>query len=93
MTNERTFPSWNDLYASGQDVGGLPWYNEELDNDLRQELQQRHIMAGRFVDLGTGPATQAIRLAEIGFEVTGTDISQNAISRAKKIAGGMQLLS
>ncbi|MBI1662851.1 MAG: class I SAM-dependent methyltransferase [Nitrosopumilus sp.] len=37
------------------------------------------------MDLGTGPGTQALELSKIGFKVTGTDISQSAIEKAKKI--------
>jgi ubiquinone/menaquinone biosynthesis C-methylase UbiE len=40
---------------------------------------------GRFLDLGTGPATQAVQLARKGFTVTGADISKSAIFRAMKV--------
>jgi hypothetical protein len=40
----------------------MPWYNENLDYDLENELDQRKITKGKFLDLGTGPATQAIWL-------------------------------
>ena len=36
------------------------------------------------MNLGTGPATQANKLAEKGFDVTGVDISEDAILLAKK---------
>jgi len=39
---------------------------------------------GRLLDLGTGPATQAIELSKLGFQVTAIDISENAITRAKR---------
>ena len=41
---------------------------------------------GNFLDLGTGPGTQAIQLSKYNFEVTGTDISQSAIEKAKKLS-------
>ena len=38
-------------------------------------------------DLGTGPGTQAIALAKRGFEVTATDISETAVTKARRRAG------
>ena len=61
----------------------MPWYNENLDSDLEEELDGRKITNGIFLDLGTGPATQAIWLAKRGFKVIGSDISEAAIKRAK----------
>ena len=63
----------------------MPWYNENLDSDLENELNQRNITKGKFLDLGTGPATQAIWLAKRGFNVTGSDLSETAIKRAKTV--------
>jgi hypothetical protein len=51
----------------------MPWYNENLDSDLQEELDRREITDGKFLDLGTGPATQ-----------TGSDLSEAAIKRARK---------
>jgi hypothetical protein len=42
----------------------MPWYNENLDTDLEEELQRRKITNGRILDLGTDPATQAIQLSK-----------------------------
>jgi cyclopropane fatty-acyl-phospholipid synthase-like methyltransferase len=77
------FPDWDDLYT--KDVKTMPWYNEKLDTDLENEIKQRKITKGRFLDLGTGPGTQAIQLAKMGFNVTGTDLSENAIQKARKL--------
>src|SRR6188472_717557 len=63
----------------------MPWYNEILDSDLEDELARRKITNGKFLDLGTGPATQAIWLAKRGFNVTGSDLSEAAINRVRKI--------
>ena len=35
----------------------MTWYNEILDSDLEDELARRKITNGKFLDLGTGPAT------------------------------------
>ncbi len=57
-----------------------------LDNDLEEEIKLLGITTGRFLDLGTGPGTQALQLAKIRFRVTGTDVSANAIKRAKQLS-------
>lgn len=87
MTDDNTirFPDWNNLYR--QDVRTMPWYNEKLDADLEKEIKQREITKGRFLDLGTGPGTQATQLAKMGFDVTGTDLSENAVQKARKLDG------
>jgi SAM-dependent methyltransferase len=63
----------------------MPWYNENLDSDLENELDCRKITGGKFLDLGTGPATQAILLAKRGFKVIGSDLSETAIKTARNV--------
>jgi ubiquinone/menaquinone biosynthesis C-methylase UbiE len=84
--SRKDFPDWNSLY-SNQKVETMPWYNEQLDSDLEEELERRKVSKGRILDLGTGPATQAIQLAKRGLEVTGSDVSEAAINRAKDVYG------
>ena len=60
----------------------MPWYNENLDSDLEEELYRKKITNGKLLDLGTGPATQAIWLSKLGFKVIGSDLSEAAIKRA-----------
>jgi ubiquinone/menaquinone biosynthesis C-methylase UbiE len=81
--SEKSFPSWDSLYKS-QKVQTMPWYNENLDTDLEEELERRKITKGRILDLGTGPATQAIQLSKRGLNVTGSDISEAALNRARE---------
>jgi SAM-dependent methyltransferase len=92
MTNNQggRFPDWNDFYKN--DVKTMPWYNDKLDADLENEIKQRKITKGRFLDLGTGPGTQAIQLAKMGFDVTGTDLSENAIQKARKLDGKINFI-
>ena len=81
----RGFPSWEELYK--QDViEKLPWYWPELDPDLDAALARQGLTAGRFLDEGTGPGTQAIALAERGFMVTAADLSPAAIAYASRKA-------
>ena len=46
------------------------------DDDLRQALDQLGLRHGRALDLGSGPGTQAMQLAQRGFDMTATDISE-----------------
>jgi cyclopropane fatty-acyl-phospholipid synthase-like methyltransferase len=79
------FQDWDTLYKTER-AESLPWYSKNLDHDLVNELKKRKINEGKFLDLGTGPATQALQLSGIGFDVTATDISAAAIARAKKLS-------
>jgi SAM-dependent methyltransferase len=90
--NNRSFPHWNDLYANETGIGSLPWYNKDLDNDLKEYLRTMNMTKGRLLDLGTGPATQAIELSKLGFQVTATDISKNAITRAKRMSNSIEFI-
>jgi cyclopropane fatty-acyl-phospholipid synthase-like methyltransferase len=49
------------------------------------------VRGGSALDLGTGPGTQAIALAERGFEVTGTDLAAAAVERASERAAARGL--
>jgi ubiquinone/menaquinone biosynthesis C-methylase UbiE len=87
--SKKDFPEWDTLYKN-QNVETMPWYNENFDSDLEKELVKRKIINNnnegkKFLDLGTGPATQAVWLAKRGFNVTGSDLSESAINRARKI--------
>lgn len=69
-----------------RDVESMPWYLPTLDPDLDSELARLGILGGAALDLGSGPGTQAMALAERGFQVTGTDISRTAVARAQAAA-------
>lgn len=78
------FPSWEEMYQS-MPVEDMPWYCSELDHNLAAELDQRKLTSGVFLDIGTGPGTQAVRLAQRGFTVTATDLSETAIRKAQAL--------
>jgi 2-polyprenyl-3-methyl-5-hydroxy-6-metoxy-1,4-benzoquinol methylase len=82
--------SWDERYQQ-QAVETMPWFYSELDDDLTNALDQLGLRRGRALDLGTGPGTQAIRLARRGFEVTAVDISAAAVELAHKQAEAQQL--
>jgi len=89
--NGRNFPDWDALYKN-ESVENMPWFNKNLDSDLEKALKERNITKGNFLDLGTGPGTQAIQLDEKGFEVTATDISKHAVAKAKSLSGKVNFL-
>lgn len=74
--------NWEHTYSS-TNVEELPWYYPKLDNDIKTAIKNFKLKEGLFLDLGTGPATQAIELAKLGFDLVGTDISDTAIKRAR----------
>src|SRR3954463_4433643 len=81
----RGFPSWEDLYKN-QDVASMPWYFAALDPDLLKALRAHGVTRGRVLDVGSGPGTQAMALAELGFDVVGTDLSSTAVNQATQLA-------
>ncbi len=85
MSETRQFPAWERLYE-GQPGETMPWYYAGLDPDLERALAAFGLRGGRALDLGTGPGTQAIALAERGFEAAGTDLSAAAVERARERA-------
>src|SRR5437879_9622248 len=76
---------WEKVYATS-DVATLPWYSPALDTDIERALKAHRLRSVRILDLGTGPATQAMNLAKRGFDVVATDISASAIKKAKASA-------
>ena len=61
----------------------MPWFNE--DHDVKNEIKSRNLSKGKFLVLGIGPGTQAMQLATLEFNVTGSDLSQSAIDKAKQL--------
>jgi 2-polyprenyl-3-methyl-5-hydroxy-6-metoxy-1,4-benzoquinol methylase len=73
---------WDDIYQQ-LEVEEMPWFSAKLDHDIERGLIQFKISKGPIIDIGTGPGTQAIALAKLGFEVTGIDVSETAVRKAK----------
>jgi SAM-dependent methyltransferase len=82
--NDRQFPPWDEFYVTHA-AESMPWFYPVIDPDLARALE-RHAVAGRALDLGTGPGTQALALAERGFDVTATDLSAAAVEAARERA-------
>ena len=88
---KENFTSWDEYYNK-TDVKVMPWYEKNLDHDLENEIKSKNYSTGNFLDLGTGPGTQALQLSKYDFEVTGIDISQSAIDKAKKLSNKINFL-
>lgn len=83
--DQQQFLGWDERYRQ-QAVETMPWFYPELDDDLKQALDMLDLRHGSALDLGTGPGTQAVRLAQRGFDVTAADISETAIRLAREKA-------
>jgi cyclopropane fatty-acyl-phospholipid synthase-like methyltransferase len=81
VSEERELPDWEELYRK-EKVETMPWFHRELDPDLEEALKTLKLSSGTVLDLGTGPGTQAMALAQRGFRVTATDISEAAVLQA-----------
>lgn len=85
MSQDKKFPDWDSFYKESN-VEEMPWYEKNLDPDLKYQIDTMNLTKGKFLDLGTGPGTQAIELSKLGFESTGTDIAESAINKAKELS-------
>ena len=73
-------PPWNDRYASGEP---LPWDTGTPDPVLVEMIESHAIVPGRALEVGCGTGTNAIYLADHGFDVVGVDISPLAVDNAR----------
>src|ERR1700756_4929123 len=72
-------PSWNEHYALGE----LPWDTGRPEPLLVRFVTSGGVALGRTLEIGAGTGTNAIWLAERGFDVLGVDISPLAVERAR----------
>jgi SAM-dependent methyltransferase len=73
-------PYWESQYSTGS----TPWDNERPDITLTSCIDSFNIKSCRTLEIGCGTGTNAIWLAEHGFDVLGVDISETAIEKAIK---------
>jgi SAM-dependent methyltransferase len=78
-------PSWNDSYTSGEPP---PWDIGTPDPMLVAMIGSHTIEPGRTLEVGCGTGTNAIYLAEHGFDVVGVDVAPVAIENARGKAHG-----
>jgi SAM-dependent methyltransferase len=78
-------PSWNDSYASAEPP---PWDTGTPDPMLVEMIESQALAPCRTLEVGCGTGTNAIYLAQHGFEVVGVDISPLAVESARAKASG-----
>jgi 2-polyprenyl-3-methyl-5-hydroxy-6-metoxy-1,4-benzoquinol methylase len=79
--------SWEARYRKGEHLTGTRAFLPELnilDKDFAETLNLFGVMNGKLLDIGTGLGIQAIRYAQLGFNVTATDVSPTAVEMARK---------
>lgn len=91
MREKSRFPDWKTIYDT-EPVESMAWYCRELDKDLKESLDELAIRGGKFLDIGTGPGTQALELSHRGFKVTGTDLSRGAVERCSKLSRDIEFI-
>lgn len=69
---------WNESYASGQ----LPWDTRQPERLLVEFVTSGAVTPGPALEIGTGTGTNAIRMAERGFDLLGVDVAPLAVERA-----------
>lgn len=80
-----TTAGWEARYQETP-VEELPWFHIGLDPDIEQALAHLKLSGKAVLDLGCGPGTQAVALAQCGFSVTAADVSWSAVESASKLA-------
>jgi SAM-dependent methyltransferase len=73
------FERWDGLYQEGK----LPWNTEKPSSELVRAVESGEVPRGSALELGCGVGTNALYLAEQGFDVVAVDLSPTAISTAK----------
>ena len=80
-------PSWNETYASGE----APWDMGVPEPLLVEFVNSGGVMPGRTLEIGAGTGTNAIWLAERGFDVLGVDVASLAVEKGRAKLNGRQL--
>lgn len=78
---------WNESYASGQ----LPWDTGQPEPVLVDFVTSGAVMPSLTLEIGSGTGTNAIWMAERGFDVLGVDVSPLAVERARARLAGRAL--
>lgn len=73
---------WNERYESAE----TPWDSGVPSQNLVEWLESKPVKPCRVLELGCGTGTNAIFLAQAGFEVTAVDLSELAINQARERA-------
>lgn len=82
MADTAESQKWDERYR-GDDA---PWDTGRPSSELQRVLAELGVKPGRALDLGCGTGANGVWLAQQGFEVTGIDVSEVAIERARQRA-------
>ncbi len=74
---------WDSAYRGGRKPG---WDTGRPASDLVKAVEEGKLRKGRVVELGCGTGTNAVYLAQKGFDVTAIDIAPSAIALAEEKA-------
>lgn len=74
---------WDRAYRQG---ARAPWDTGRPSSDLRQAISEKWIAPGRALELGCGTGTNAVYLAQSGFDVTAIDVAPTALAMARQKA-------
>lgn len=85
MEKYKLIINWEEHYQTVKNED-MHWYIPDMDENVSLWLKENDIHSGKVLDIGTGPATQAIAFTKLGFNVTATDISETAIKKAREKA-------
>ena len=75
-------PRWEEMYQAGTP----PWDTGRVSSELIRVVQAAKIGPCRAIELGCGTGTNAVWLAQQGFDMTGVDLVPQAVDRATKRA-------
>jgi len=74
---------WNQRYEKSD----IPWDTGRPSSELQRVIAEQKLQPCRAIELGCGTGTNAVWLAQQGFDVTAVDFSELAIEKAKQQAG------
>ena len=78
--------SMQDRFQERYEKGDTPWDSGKPDYNLINIVTQKPILSCKATDIGCGTGNNAIWLAQHGFEVTASDVSDTAIQKAQEKA-------
>lgn len=73
---------WDQRY----DAGTTPWDSGLPSKELRSRIEEEALQPCRVLELGCGSGTNAVFLAELGFDVTAVDCSAIALQKGERLA-------
>lgn len=82
--------SWTDTFSSvyaNESLAKLSWFNASPGLELIKRVIDGTLKPGqRLIDLGSGPGVDAVFLSVQGLDVTGVDLSPDAVAQATRWA-------